>query len=319
MPAPLSLDLRKRIFAFRERTGASFEETAAHFDVGEATVNRLFALHRATGSLDPKHATGGLPALIGDDELPLLREVVDADNDATLKEICAAWLEKFGKKVAVSTMYRAVTRAGITLKKKSKRATERLRDDVIERKKAFIEEINAFEFDRLIFLDECGVNTSMTPRYARAMRGQRALCHVPFQRGTNISVLASVTAQGVLAWNAYDGAVDSERFVAFLADKLLPKVRRGDVLVMDNVRFHKTAEVKRIVEEAGVTLCYIPPYHPELNAAEELFSLFKSGLRRREARTLATLIEETRDILTSVGPKAAGFVRHVLNLANQPS
>jgi hypothetical protein len=91
-------------------------------------------------------------------------------------------------------------------KKKSKRATERLRDDVIERKKAFIEEIKAFDFDRLIFLDECGVNTSMTPRYARAMRGQRALCHVPFQRGTNISVLASVTARGVLAWNAYDGA-----------------------------------------------------------------------------------------------------------------
>lgn len=204
-------------------------------------------------------------------------------------------------------------------KKKSKRATERLRDDVIERKKAFIEEIKAFDFDRLIFLDECGVNTSMTPRYARAMRGQRALCHVPFQRGTNISVLASVTARGVLAWNAYDGAVDSERFIAFLVDKLLPKVRRGDVLVMDNVRFHKTAEVKRIVEEAGVTLCYIPPYHPELNAAEELFSLFKSGLRRREARTLATLIEETRDILASVGPKAAGFVRHVLKLASQPS
>jgi transposase len=203
--------------------------------------------------------------------------------------------------------------------KKSKLATERLRDDVIERKKAFVEELKTFDFDRLIFLDECGVNTSMTPRYARAMRGQRAVSHVPFQRGTNISVLASVTAGGVLAWNAYDGAIDSERFAAFLAEKLLPKVRRGDVLVMDNVRFHKTAEVKRIVEEAGVTLCYIPPYHPELNAAEELFSLFKSSLRRREARTLATLVEEIRDLLASVGPKAAAFVRHVFKLANQPS
>jgi transposase len=119
----------------------------------------------------------------------------------------------------------------------------------------------------------------------------------------------------VLAWNAYDGAIDSERFAAFLAEKLLPKVRRGDVLVMDNVRFHKTAEVKRIVEEAGVTLCYIPPYHPELNAAEELFSLFKSSLRRREARTLVTLVEEIRDLLASVGPKAAAFVRHVFKLA----
>lgn len=159
----------------------------------------------------------------------------------------------------------------------------------------------------------------MTPRYARALRGRRAVSHAPFRRGTNVSVVAAMNSEGVLAWHAYDGAVDGERFIAFLVDKLLPRVRRGDVLVMDNVRFHKVEEVKRLVEEAGCTLCYIPPYHPELNAAEELFSVLKSSLRRREARSLLNLIAEARNVIENIGAKATGFVRHALRLAHQPS
>jgi transposase len=159
----------------------------------------------------------------------------------------------------------------------------------------------------------------MTPRFARAMRGRRAVSHVPFRKGTNVSVLAAMNSEGVIAWHAYDGAVDGERFIAFLVDKLLPRTRKGDVLVMDNVRFHKLEEVKRLVEGTGARLCYIPPYHPELNASEELFSVLKGQLRRREARSLVSLIEETRDVLQAVGAKAAGFVRHSLRLASQPS
>lgn len=159
----------------------------------------------------------------------------------------------------------------------------------------------------------------MTPRYARAMRGRRAISHAPFRRGSNISVLAALNSDGVLAWHAYDGAVDGERFLSFLVDKLLPRVRCGDVLVMDNVRFHKLEEVRRLVEAAGARLCYIPPYHPELNAAEELFSLVKGALRRREARSLSDLVGAAREIIEGVGVKAAAFVRHALRLTHQPS
>jgi transposase len=117
MPAPLSLDLRKRIFAHREKTGATFEETAAHFDVGEATVNRLFALHRSTGSLEPKPRVGGPPPTIGDDDLALLRIIVEANNDATLKDLCDRWHDRKGIRISASTMFRVVKRAGLTLKK----------------------------------------------------------------------------------------------------------------------------------------------------------------------------------------------------------
>lgn len=117
MPAPLSMDLRRRIFAHRERTGDSYEETALHFDVGEATVNRLFALHRKTGTLEPKPRVGGPPPTISVEDLELLRVMVEADNDATLKELCDRWQDRRGAKLSTSTMFRALKRAGITLKK----------------------------------------------------------------------------------------------------------------------------------------------------------------------------------------------------------
>lgn len=111
------MDLRRRIFAYRERTGATLEETAKHFDVGEATVNRLFALHRNTGSLDPKPRVGGPPPTIGDGDIELLRIMVEADNDATLQDLCDRWHDRKGVRVSTSTMFRVVKRAGLTLKK----------------------------------------------------------------------------------------------------------------------------------------------------------------------------------------------------------
>ncbi len=118
MPAPLSMDLRRRIFEFRERTGATFLETAKHFDVGEATVNRLFARHRETGALLPKQdEPHGPRPLIGDEQLELLRIIVEANNDATVKDICARWFDRRGEHISRATMQRALWRAGLTLKK----------------------------------------------------------------------------------------------------------------------------------------------------------------------------------------------------------
>ncbi len=181
-------------------------------------------------------------------------------------------------------------------------------------------EAASFDVDRLVFLDECSVNTAMTPRFARAPRGQRAVSHAPFRRGANISLLAAMNAKGVVAWSEYDGAVDGHRFATFLREKLFPKLKRGSVLVMDNLRVHKTDEVIDAVVAGGMRFCFIPPYHPELNAAEELFSLVKSALRRRKARTLDALAEATRDVVEGVRHQAAAFVRHALRLAaTQPS
>ena len=118
MARPLSLDLRRRIFEFRGSTGASIEETARHFMIGTATVKRLFATIRETGSLDPKPATGGVRPAITPEKFDLLRVIVEAANDATLKELSDRWFDRTGVRLSVQTMSRVLKQANLPLKKR---------------------------------------------------------------------------------------------------------------------------------------------------------------------------------------------------------
>lgn len=163
-----------------------------------------------------------------------------------------------------------------------------------------------------------GVNLAMTPTMARAPVGQRAIGTVPSIRASNVSVAAAVRNDEVLAWYPHDGAVDTERFVAFLREQLAPRLRPDDVVVMDNVKFHKAEEVKAIVEGVGARLLFIPPYHPELNAIEEAFSLVKRAVRRWEPRTVVALVEALASAFASLtAPKLRAFVAHMLTFAIQ--
>jgi transposase len=160
----------------------------------------------------------------------------------------------------------------------------------------------------------------MTPRRARAPIGVRAVSIVPYTRSNNVSVLTAMRVDGVVAWNAYDGALNEERFTAFVENKLAPTLRPGDIVVLDNVRFHHAASVKACVAARGARLEFIPPYHPELNANEELFSFLKNALRRQKPRTLSELVERTKAILDGVGfARLSAFIRHALRLSAQPS
>lgn len=160
----------------------------------------------------------------------------------------------------------------------------------------------------------------MTPRRARAPSGVRAVSVVPYTRSNNVSVLTAMRTDGVVAWNAYDGAVNEERFLAFIEHKLVPTLRPGDIVVLDNVRFHHAAAVKAFVEGRGARLEFIPPYHPELNANEELFSFLKNALRRQKPRTIVELVERTKALLDGVGfARLGAYIRHALRLSAQTS
>jgi transposase len=159
---------------------------------------------------------------------------------------------------------------------------------------AFCDAVKDVPPEKLVYLDEMGVHLGMTPARGRAPVGERALCYVPGNRGSNISVIAAVRQGGVLAWYPQDGAIDGERFLAFLRERLVPVLRPGDVVVMDNVRFHHIPEVATVIVSAGARVLYVPPYHPELNAIEEAFSVVKGAVRRLEPRTICDLVDALR-------------------------
>jgi transposase len=153
---------------------------------------------------------------------------------------------------------------------------------------------------RLVFVDEMGTNTSLSPLYAWAPKGQRARCSVPRNRGPNTTLLASMTAEGMGPCMAVMGSTTAAVFETYVEKVLAPSLRRGQLVVLDNLTAHRGERVKKLVEERGCKLLYLPPYSPDLNPIEEAFSKIKSILRKVEARSREALIEALGVALSAI-------------------
>lgn len=146
----------------------------------------------------------------------------------------------------------------------------------------------------LIFIDESGVNLALTRCYARSPKGKRAHGKRPQARGKNVSIISALGLQGVLTHVSLFGAIDGLTFEAFIACKLVPHLWPGACIILDNCSIHLGETVESLVQQAGATLIYLPPYSPDFSPIENCLSKIKSILRALEARTypgLATAIE----------------------------
>ena len=170
------------------------------------------------------------------------------------------------------------------------------------------EEIDA---ERIVFVDEMGSNTSLRPLYAWSPKGERAFGSAPRNWGENVTLLASITPEGLGPCLAVEGSTTREVFEAYLERVLAPTLRAGRVVVVDNLSAHKGGRVKEIVEGRGCELLYLPPYSPDFNPIEQAFSKIKGLLRRAEARTREALIEAMGIALSAVTARdARGFFVH---------
>ena len=124
----------------------------------------------------------------------------------------------------------------------------------------------------LVFVDEMGTNISLSPLYAWAPKGERAYCSVPRDRGKNTTLLSSMSMEGMGPSLAVEGATNREVFETYVERILAPTLRRGQVVVMDNLTAHKGERVKELIEGRGCELLYLPPYSPDFNPIEEAFA-----------------------------------------------
>ena len=141
----------------------------------------------------------------------------------------------------------------------------------------------------LVFLDESGVNTDLTRLYGRALSSQRAVDHAPLNTPRTTTVLSSIRLDGEKAFTTYQGGTTGERFVQYLKKTLLPTLRPGDIVVMDNMRSHHVKAVREILEAKGMKVLYLPPYSPDLNPIEKMWSKMKAILRKWKIRCLEQL------------------------------
>ena len=163
----------------------------------------------------------------------------------------------------------------------------------------------------LVFIDETSTHTAMTRRRARAPRGQRAFGHVPRNHGPNITLLAALMPAGIgPAWTI-SGSVTGNALTAYAQRVLAPRLRPGQVVVLDNLTAHKQAAARVAIEAVGARLLFLPAYSPDFNPIELAFAKIKAHLRTAAQRTPEGLLRATAQAIAAVSPADAhGFSAH---------
>lgn len=163
----------------------------------------------------------------------------------------------------------------------------------------------------LVFVDEAGVNRAMTRRYGRSPRGQRAYGEAPRNYGRNVTLLGALTREGITASLQVEMATTREIFEAFVAQILVPVLRPGQVVLMDNLSAHKRSQAQAMIEAVGARVLWLPRYSPELNPIELAWSKTKAVLRKLEARTEQELDAAITQALASItASDARGYFEH---------
>jgi transposase len=162
-----------------------------------------------------------------------------------------------------------------------------------------------------VFVDEFGANTKMQRTHGRAAPGERVVARVPHGHYKAISTVAALSVRGVVASSSFDGGTTAARFVAFVRDGLCPVLRRGQVVVLDNLAAHNDRRVDELVGAAGCVVLRLPPYSPDFNPIEQAISKVKAMLRARAKRTVPELFGAIDEALASVtAADARAYIEH---------
>ena len=162
--------------------------------------------------------------------------------------------------------------------------------------------------DRLVFIDETWTATNMTRSHGRCARGERLPMGFPHGHRKTTTLVAGLRMTGMVAPMVLDGPMNRAAFQAYIDQVLVPTLRRGDIVVMDNLPAHKASDVRRAIEAAGAELRYLPPYSPDFNPIENAFSKLKAFLRKTAARTIDDLWDAIRNAIPRFTPQdCAGY------------
>ena len=163
----------------------------------------------------------------------------------------------------------------------------------------------------LVFIDEFGAATNVTRARGRGPRGERVVCKAPQGHWKVLSTIAAMTVAGVVTAGTFEGATDAAAFQAFVGQFLVPGLRPGQVVVMDNLAAHKSARVAELIESAGCRVILLPPYSPDFNPIEMAISKVKALLRKLGRRTVDDLYDAIgQGVLSITAEDAAAFIRH---------
>jgi transposase len=198
---------------------------------------------------------------------------------------------------------------GADAKKKSLIASQRFRPDVVARREAFLAEVATISAERMVFIDESGAVLGMRSAYGYAPRGERCVEVVPFRTGRRVNLLGWMAAAGGSV-RAHEGSVTAEVFETFVAESVVPHLSPGDVVIWDNARIHRP-EAVALIEAVEARVLPQPPYSPDLNAIEPMWSKVKAIVKQKLADTREALLDALDEAVSAVTlSDAAGWIEH---------
>jgi transposase len=306
MPRPCSLDLRMRVLREVE-AGASRREAAECVEVSASSAIKWMQRLNETGSIAAKPSGGSISPL--EAHAAVLLGLIAEQADLTLDEIVAV-MRKRRIAGSRSAVWRFFKRHNVSFKK-SLRAAEQQRADVVRARRRWMREQGMFDPARLVFIDETSTNTAMVRLRGRCPRGIRLTDHVPHGHWKTITFIAGLRRRAMVAPFVLDGPMNSTSFMAYLKRCLVPTLKRGDIVMMDSLPVHKAAGVREVIEAAGAKLRYLPKYSPDLNPIEMAFSKLKAHLRKAAERTVPHLSRRIGALVAAFSPQVcANYFRH---------
>jgi transposase len=189
---------------------------------------------------------------------------------------------------------------GSAAQKKTLRAAEQDRDDVRQARDQWRADAKGIDPRRFRFIDESGAKTNMVRTRGRCAKGRRLLSSAPAGHWNTTTMIAAIGLEGVHAPFALDGGIDGDAFLIYVEKILLPTLQGGEIVVLDNLSSHKLPRVAELIESAGAEVWYLPPYSPDFNPIENMWSKVKQILRSIAARTFDGLVDAIRSALERV-------------------
>jgi transposase len=186
--------------------------------------------------------------------------------------------------------------------KKSQRAAEQDRVDIAQARQHWRAQQAEWRAQSLVFVDETGASTKMTRLYGRCLRGERLVAPVPWGHWKTTTFIGALRQDGLVAPCAFDGPMNGEKFRAWVEQFLVPELKPGDIVILDNLSSHKVEGVRTAIESAKARLLYLPAYSPDLNPIEQWFAKLKALLRKAAARSFDALIHAIARALEAFTP-----------------
>jgi len=209
-----------------------------------------------------------------------LQVILNEDNSLTQNGMSET-LKSYNICRSQGTISVTLKKMGITRKRLTKIPIERNSDRIISLRQCYAKEMQNHALGHLVYLDETGFNLHTSTNYGYSQKNTKAFAMFPANKGVNISLLAAIDINGVIAFELTDGAYNGTRFINFINEKLVPYFKRNanSILVMDNCRFHHSRDVIKLLTMKNISHKFLPPYSPQLNPIEEFFGELKANYK----------------------------------------